>query len=404
MFKKLNRKKAFILGVVLLVFVEAITSTMYVINSKKISKSPIVDDPELARAMTYTQVKDGDEATSSEYVQFDAFFLRDIDGDGNAEEIRGTCKEIGKSDNLYMKVNVLTNGYLKDGEITINGKNFYLQTAIPKDNEIKDNLIGKNTTSIKFNQINNGTQKTITGYVCSGDSYDSTKAEALNNNINNYSQVNEIVFKGTHVNDLTGEETKIEKKVNLNVDWYGTANAEIATSNLSYDISNYINAETQNLDLKINLQTRETTHELLLKKSYIEGTVPTLNGYEPISVKVNGTNIVSSYDQTTRKFTAYREASLSSDGTITKDAYYGWYGGRSNSYELEIEYSKEAYDSVNGSGIELKIPVKTYYEAFNNQNEEFTNPYISNTAEDIVVASFKNPQGKVALFDITVGS
>ena len=403
MFKKLNRKKAFILGVILLVFVEAITSTMYVINSKKLSKSKIIDDPELARAMTYTQVKDGDEATSSEYVQFDAFFLRDIDGDGNAEGIRGTCKEIGKFDNLYMKVNVLTNGYLKDGEIIINGKNFYLQTAIPKDNEIKDNLIGKNTTSIKFNQINNGTQKTITGYVCSGDSYDSTKAEALNNNINNYSQVNEIVFRGTHVNDLTGEETKIEKKVNLNVDWYGTANAEIATSNLSYDISNYINAETQNLDLKINLQTRETTHELLLKKSYIEGTVPTLNGYEPISVKVNGTNIVSSYDQTTRKFTAYREASLSSDGTITKDAYYGWYRGRSNSYELEIEYSKEAYDSVNGSGIELKIPVKTYYEAFNNQNEEFTNPYISNTAEDIVVASFKNPQGKVALFDITVG-
>ena len=403
MFKKLNSKKAFILGVVLLVFVEAITSTMYVINSKKISKSKIIDDPELARAMTYTQVKAGDEATSSEYVQFDAFFLRDIDGDGNAEGIRGTCKEIGKFDNLYMKVNVLTNGYLKDGEIIINGKNFYLQTAIPKDNEIKDNLIGKNTTSIKFNQINNGTQKTITGYVCSGDSYDSTKAEALNNNINNYSQVNEIVFRGTHVNDLTGEETKIEKKVNLNVDWYGTANAEIATSSLSYDISNYINAETQNLDLKINLQTRETTHELLLKKSYIEGTVPTLNGYEPISVKVNGTNIVSSYDQTTRKFTAYREASLSFDGTITKDAYYGWYRGRSNSYELEIEYSKEAYDSVNGSGIELKIPVKTYYEAFNNQNEEFTNPYISNTAEDIVVASFKNPQGKVALFDITVG-
>ena len=110
MLKDLNRKKAFILGVILLVFVEAITSTMYVINSKKLSKSKIVNDPELARAMTYAQVKDGDEATSSEYVQFDAFFLRDIDGDGNAEGIRGTCEEIGKSDTLYMKVNVLTNG------------------------------------------------------------------------------------------------------------------------------------------------------------------------------------------------------------------------------------------------------------------------------------------------------
>ena len=90
-------------------------------------------DPEILKSMEYNQVQPGEEKVSgTDYVEFDAFFLRDLDGDGTAESIRGTCREIGKEDTLYMNLNVLTNGYLKDGIITINGENFYLQTAIPK--------------------------------------------------------------------------------------------------------------------------------------------------------------------------------------------------------------------------------------------------------------------------------
>ena len=95
-------------------------------------KEPI--DPEIARSMTYDQVQDGDEDVSgTNYVKFEAFFLRDLNGDGNAEGIRGMSREIGQDDTLYMELNVLTNGYLEDGVITINSENFYLQRVrLPK--------------------------------------------------------------------------------------------------------------------------------------------------------------------------------------------------------------------------------------------------------------------------------
>ena len=67
------------------------------------------------RAMNYEQVQEGDEIVENTNgaVNFDAFFLRDLTGDGYAESIRGTSKEIGKEDTLYMELNVQTEGYLK---------------------------------------------------------------------------------------------------------------------------------------------------------------------------------------------------------------------------------------------------------------------------------------------------
>ena len=128
-------------------------------------------NPELARAMTYEEVAEGDEEVegTNNCVQFDAFFLRDLNGDGYAESIRGTSKEIGSEDTLYMELNVQTAGSLKNAKITINGENFYLQTSLPKDEQLKDNYIGNNIKEIEFNDLANGTQKMLTGIVRSGD-------------------------------------------------------------------------------------------------------------------------------------------------------------------------------------------------------------------------------------------
>ena len=101
--------------------------------------------PELAKAMTYPQVEDGENAVNgTDNVKFDAFFLRDLNGDGDAEGIRGTSKEIGSEDTLYMELNVQTGGYLENAKITINGENFYLQTALPEDEQLLQSYIGNN--------------------------------------------------------------------------------------------------------------------------------------------------------------------------------------------------------------------------------------------------------------------
>ena len=211
-----------ILAVILIIMV--ILNNAFKQNSSL--KTVKTNDAELLRAMEYSRVEEGQEkvqitneageSMDFDYVEFDAFFLRDLDGDGYAEGVRGTCREIGKQDTLYMELNVLTKGYLKDAKVTLNGdRNFYFETAIVKDNEVNKNYIDINTNEICFNKLSNGTQKLLTGTVKSGN-YNSiyTKADAIGTNINNLSKINSITLTGTHVEELedgTLIETPIEK-------------------------------------------------------------------------------------------------------------------------------------------------------------------------------------------------
>ena len=183
-------------------------TTLAVINITK-SKGDV--DSEILVSRNYQQVEPGDEAIEgTDFVTFDAYYLRDLDGDGYAEKIRGSCRQIGKEDTLYIDLNVLTNGTLKNGKITINGKNMYYNTAIVKDSVIAKDCVYYNTETIELNDVSSGTQKLIFGNSRSGNySYSSEKNSALRNNINNYSvEDNSITLTGTHVAD-DGTETEI---------------------------------------------------------------------------------------------------------------------------------------------------------------------------------------------------
>lgn len=356
-------------------------------------------NPELGRAMNYEEFTDKDEEVEgTENVKFSAFFLRDINQDGYAEKIKGTCKEIGKEDTLYMEINVETAGMLKNAKIEIQGNNFYLQTSLPKDNELKDNYIGNNIKVIEFNDLNNGTQKLLTGIVRSGDySYTSSKADAIGNNINNLSrQDNKVILTGTYVNE-ENQEIEIRKEVNLETDWYGETRASISTTNQSKNLEDVIDEEKGVVKLDFTVYTNETANELILSKNYVEGEIPELNGYAPTSVEYTGSTGNFNYNAETRTFTIERTAEVDEQGNVTTKV------SRSNSYGIKVVYPIEAYQTLGTETIQLKIPVKTYYEGYNNPNEEFTNPYKSNTASSTIVVNYENPKGTVSRFDVTVG-
>ena len=131
-------------------------------NSQKIGSSY---NPEIAVAMEYPKVKENEDTTTSEYVRFDAFFLRDLDNDGYADKIRGTCRDLTETDTLYMNLTVLTNGTLEDGVIKIEGKNINFKTSIVEDTIIKGNYIADNTTEIRLKNVEKGTQKLIYGTI-----------------------------------------------------------------------------------------------------------------------------------------------------------------------------------------------------------------------------------------------
>lgn len=374
-------------------FVFLIILSLFFINKKGNKTNKFEITPEIARSREYEVVKSGDEKTDSDYVLFDAFFLKDLDGDKNADAIRGTCNEVGKQDTLYMDLKVINKGHFKDGVITINSSNFNLATTLVKDQIIAQNYISENTKTIKLKDIQNGNQKLITGIV---------KAN-IGNDTSKYSKINSITLTGTHVDD-NGHETPINKTINFTVDWYGTVETNIESKNINNEVDDLDQLlEGENVKLQFDLKTYENKNQLILKSANLEGTIPELNGYKPTSFSLEGDNLITTYDAETGKFTAKREARLNESQEVTKmveTSSGGMY--RFNTYTVKLTYPREAYDNMDGNNIELLIPIKTWYEGYNNPNEQFENPYTSNIDETTVIARWVKYSGDAYRLDIYV--
>ena len=390
---KISNKYISIIIITILVLVFAIITGLKI--NKRIMLSNILSNPENLRASNYTQISDEDSKVSNcDYVLFSAFFTRDLDGDGNAEKLLGTCKEINEPDQLYIDLNVLSNGYLENGKITVNGTNFNYAMNMVKDNVLKNTYISNNVKEIELNKIEAGTQKLIIGNV---------KAN-LENNINNYTsgisieelnkisedqqskQINTITLSGTHVAD-DGTKTEIRKTVPITIDWYGKASTNLYTQN-----KNYYYDKMESNTISIEVRADETNHELLLKENEVDFKIPDLNGFEPTEVKCKNSNVESNYDKETKVFSIKRKSEIDENGKIITSL------SRSNTYTVEITYPEEAYSSLHNYTT-LIIPVTGYYTGYNNQNEEFENPYKTNIAEGQVTLLFRDtPQGGVYNF------
>ena len=386
--KTLPKKKILIGAVIAIIAViVAVIAIMMANKEEKTKKLKRVSDPELARAMTYDQFVDGDEnVEGTDNVKFSAFFLRDVNNDGDAEKIKGTCKKIGKEDTLYMEVNVQTEGILKNGKIEIDGKNFYLKTASPKDDQFKENYISDNTKVMELHDIDSGTQKLFSGIIRSGNyNYSSTKAEAIGNNINNLSRKdNKIIFTGTYVNN-NNEEIEIRKEITLETDWYGTAYASLyRTSYDKKDLRDYKDNSTGTVTLDLDFTANETNKELSIQKNYVEGTIPQLNGYDPITVTCENNVSFFNYDEKNKMFIIRREAILDENtGKITSTV------SSSCEYTIKVKYPIEAINEAELS-TSISVKIMTYFIGYNNQNDEFENPYKSNEATKEITWDFRN--------------
>ena len=354
---------------------------------KETKKVALQSDPEIRRSMEYEQVADGDENTNSPYVQFDAFFLRDLNGDGYAESIRGTCRDISDTDTLYMEINTLTNGTFKNGKITINSQNMNLQTAIVEDNVIKQNYISDNTTTIELKDMVNGTQKLMYGTV---------KASDFGNDTTKYSKINSITLTGTHVAD-NGTKTQVSKTVDFTVDWHGDVQASIYNYTGTQNIEDIVDETNKNITLSFSVTTREDIDKLILKSAVLEGKIPEINGYKPTSVETTSTNVDFNYDSETGNFTFRKEATLGENG-IVSNAVSDY-----NTFSLKVTYPYEVYEALTEDTISIQVPVQAYYEGYNNPSSEFENPIKSNIAERTITFLWRRPQGEIARFDATIG-
>ena len=83
-----RKVKICIVAILLLIVI----ASLIFVKSKNTTK--IVTDKELLKAMTYAEVIDGEGSieNTENNVSFDVFFMRDLDGDGIEEKLRGTLK------------------------------------------------------------------------------------------------------------------------------------------------------------------------------------------------------------------------------------------------------------------------------------------------------------------------
>ncbi|MBP3502386.1 MAG: MucBP domain-containing protein [Clostridia bacterium] len=370
--KRIIQITAIILSVITILFIFAF---------QKVNKKVLSLDPETARSMNYTQITDEDsKIENTDFVKFSAFFTRDLNQDGNAEKLLGTCKRVFDTDTLYMDINVLTNGYLKNGRIEINGENFNYEMNMVKDSVLKNNYVSDDVKLIELNQINAGTQKLIIGNVNSN----------IENDINNYSKINSITLTGIHVSD-EGIETPINKTVNITVDWYGETKTELYRKYQATTFYyNYDNLESKTISFNFRLD--EMQEELLLKENVVKIVIPNLNGYEPTDVKCINGNITSEYDKSKKELIIKRSSTCNDEGIISSKL------SSSNSYTINLTYPKESYETIS-SYMTLTIPITGYYVGYNNQNKEFQNPYISNIETgDITLVFRETPKGEIYNF------
>ena len=351
----LRRKETKIIAAVitiLLLFVGLLVGTV---------KTNKTANPELAMEKTYNVITGDDEyADEGHHVIFSAFFARDLDGDGRDEKILGSCNNTKGSDTLLINVGVNSDGYLKDGKVTIsakqgNVKNFNYQVSMlaGEDDILAHDYVSNNVTTIEFKDIHAGRQKLINGNIRAAI----TSPEA-------YSSVNQVTLTGTFVPD-EGEPYQINKTFDLNIDWYGTAETTISTSSSSTNVT-YLN-ETDNIVAKV--QICAGTKGLLTKERVVKAQIPSMFGIYPVVEYRNyGEEAEYSYDEESHILTINR---------TTTSSY--------STDEIVLTYPSEIYEPLKARLLDnaqhnIYMPISAYSICYNNPNEGFTNPYQTQVA------------------------
>ena len=162
----------------------------------------------------YKEITEEDYKTQSDNVKFMAYF---VNGD---KQVDGTNNRIGYNDTLYFNLKVYS-GTLKNAKIQIDSQNFYLETNLMEDSVISTDYVSANTKEIALKEISGNVDKTITGSVKSGNyEFPTSKAEAIGEDISNYSKNNTIFFSADYFEEINNRTT-ITNEIPITVTWYG---------------------------------------------------------------------------------------------------------------------------------------------------------------------------------------
>ncbi len=302
----------------------------------------------------YNLVKTGEEKIEgTDYVTFDAFFLKDIDGDGESEAYRGTKIKLGSDDKLQMELKVLGDVTLKDATLTFESSNVKVSGTLAKSSIIPSTISSTDFKNIKLGNANNGTTSFFYLNVI----------PYIDNDLTQYSGINKVILKGTVIDNVTNQETKIEKTIEYNVDSYSQdMNASILSATAKSD-------EEYSTKVIYEITTQENDGLTPVKAAYITGSISDLKGQHPTNVIVksaDGKNIDFNYDSGTQTFTAVKTSTLK-DNVIDVQAYNTKTNGiRYNKWIVYVEYPHNEEELLVDESVNLSF--KSWYTGYSNYN------------------------------------
>ena len=378
-FVKEKRNIILKIAALVLLLLVAVVSVVKVSTKKTASV-----DAETRRSQDYAQLvddrahyidEDDEDIGSCEYVKFAAFYPKDIDGDGTAEKSLGKCSRIGTTDILYVDIGVEQQGYLKNATITLQGSNVYYAMNNYKDTVLAENCIFSQKTSriIQLNKLdpNMGELLEI-----------STSAKITNENY--YTKTNKVILSGTYV-DSNDEEHEVKKVIELTNDWYGIAKAELSELNNTIEFNKYKEQEDKSIEFSFKIS--ELYKELIPEDVHIELDVVELAGEYPLDVICED----GTYNQARHKLVIDRDTNKSTE-----------------EFHVKLIYPDEVYNTIiedtSYNSYKMIMPVSGFYDCYNNDNEEFDNPYTSAAMSSKVYINFilKNGGGQDYEFSTSI--
>ncbi len=317
--------------------------------------------------------------TNNNNVQFDAYFK-----DEKGEKTHTVTKDINEQDTLYLYVSV-TEGYLKETNITLNNPNFELISEAVNYDEIEK--IDKTSNTITLNKIRNQESVELAIPV------KAKKADEIA--IDMFSKETEISINGLLVKN-DSRTSKITKTIRVNQKWQG--NAEV---NLEQGVIKYIpfeENEQKGIVLQTKIKSNIINNNLPVEKTKIKALIPTINGISPKKIYVTADSLQGTNGENTENFTTsnwkkeenyinIEVANTVKNNTIT------WKKGI-DEYILTFIYGEEAYETVKTEGAKTTLQATAEISVYNLETTKLTK-------EDRKEGTLNEKVNDIVMFDIT---
>ncbi len=199
--------------------------------------------------------------TNHANVEFNTYFDQETD--------HSKTFEIGEEAKLYVKVKVNNMGYLKNGVVQFEDANFVVDNNL--DNEM---VQASSKNEIKLKQVNNGNEKIIEVPITMENQ------DKIDKSI--FAKTSKAKFTGIYI-DENGNERKIEKEIQNEVKWKGTAEIELAGEVTKF--VPYEKGEEKGVLLQTTIQAGIKDNNLPIENLKLEVSMPEIKVSDETIVK-----------------------------------------------------------------------------------------------------------------------